>query len=81
MKKSVLSNTLELNILTAPPVEYTKWLGLGTSTPSNRHKSVLGEFPLITISLFKSSPFPVTPAKFCTCLAGSPNDAAYLLAS
>ena len=81
VKKSVLSSTLELNILTAPPVEYTKWFGLGISAPSKRHKTVFGEFPLITISLFKSSPFPVTPAKFCTCLAGSPKEAAYKLAS
>ena len=62
-------------------VEYTKWFGLGISAPSKRHKTVFGEFPLITISLFKSSPFPVTPAKFCTCLAGSPKEAAYKLAS
>ena len=80
VKKSVLANTLALNILTEPPVNRVKWFGFGTSTPSNLHNKVLGELPLITISLFKSSPPPVTPAKFWTCLAGSPKDAAYRLA-
>ncbi len=62
-KKSLVLKLFEFNIDTGPPVvpNVDQWLGEGISTPSNRHKTVEGEFPLTIIS-FRSSAEPATPA-------------------